>query len=192
MNNLVSRLFPVVLMLLLTGLTYWLDLTVNESGGPHEHPAGSDPDFIVDNFRITRMNATGRTDYVLRAKRMEHVRDDDTTRVTLPSLIHYAPDRPPVQLDAQRGVVTGNGDVTEFYDSVVVRREGVNGEPPLVMHTEYLKALPDKAFASTSWPVTITQGESVLTGIGLEIDNNTRVFRLLSQVRGTIYRAIKK
>lgn len=191
MNNRVSAWFPIVLMLALTGLTYWLNLTVNDFG-VRERPAGSDPDFIIDNFRITKTNATGVTDYVLTAKRMDHIRDDDITRVTMPSLIHYAPDRPPVQLDALRGIVTGNGDVTEFYDNVVVTREGINGDPPLVLRTEYLKALPDKALASTDRPVTITQGESVLNGTGMDFDNNTRVFRLLSQVHGSIYPPKKK
>lgn len=192
MNSRVSSWFPLVLMLLLAGLTYWLDLTVNEFGTTHERASGGDPDFIIDNFRITKMNATGRTDYVLTAKRMEHVRDDDITRVTLPSLIHYAPDQPPVQLDALRGVVTGNGNVTEFFDNVVVTRAAFKDAPALVMKTEYLKALPDHALANTDRAVEITQGESVLTGIGLEIDNNTHVFRLLNDVRGTIYRVIRK
>jgi lipopolysaccharide export system protein LptC len=192
MNNRVSSWFPIVLMLMLAALTYWLDLTVNEVGGSHERASGSDPDFIVDKFRITKMNALGFADYVLTAQRMEHVRDDDATRVTLPSLTHFAPDRPPVQLDALRGVVTGNGDITEFYDHVVVTREAANGNPALVMKTEYLKALPDKALASTDRAVEITQGESVLNGIGMEIDNNTHVFRLLSEVHGNIYRAAKK
>jgi lipopolysaccharide export system protein LptC len=192
MNNLLSRWFPVLLMLALAGVTYWLDIIVNEGGGVHEHPAGSDPDFIVDNFKVTRMNATGNADYVLTAKRMEHVRDENQTRVTLPELIHYAPDKPPVQLAAARGVVTGNGDITEFYDNVVVRREGINGDPPLILKTKYLKVLPDKALANTDEPVEITEGESVLTGVGMDVDNNTRVFHLHDQVRGSIYRWIKK
>src|SRR5208337_1707238 len=63
MNNRVSSWFPIVLLLLLAALTYWLDLTVNEFGGAHERASGSDPDFIVDNFRITKTNASGLTDY---------------------------------------------------------------------------------------------------------------------------------
>ena len=190
MNSRLSSWFPIALMLLLAALTYWLDLAVNETG-PRDKPAATDPDFIVENFRITRTNTTGFTDYVLSAKRMEHFREDDVTRVTFPSLIHYAPGSPPVQLDALRGVVTGNGDVTEFYDSVVVTREATGADPALVMKTEYLKALPDKGLASTDRPVTIIQGESVLNGTGMEVDNNTRVFRLLSRVSGTFHNVKK-
>jgi lipopolysaccharide export system protein LptC len=188
MKSRVSTLFPIALMLSLSALTYWLDLTVNESGGVRERQASAEPDFIIDDFRVTRMNATGQADYVLTAKRMEHFRDDDLTRVSSPSLIHYAPDAPPVRVEAQRGVVTGNGDVTEFYDNVMVSRDAAGGEPALILSTDYLKVLPDAATASTDREVTITQGRSVLSGKGLEYDNKTRVFRLLGQVRGTFHR----
>jgi lipopolysaccharide export system protein LptC len=186
-----STWFPVALMLLLAALTYWLDLTVGEAGGARDRASGSEPDFIIENFRVARMNASGFTDYVLSATRMEHSREDDATRVTAPLLMHYAPGAPPVRLDAKRGVVTGNGDVTEFYDNVVVRREAGGDQAALLMKTEYLKVFPDRAFASSDRAVTITQGESVLTGNGIEIDNNARVFRLLGEVHGTFHRAAK-
>ena len=139
MKTRVTAVFPVALMLSLAALTYWLDLTVNESGAVRERAASTNPDFIVDNFRVTRMNAAGHADYVLTARRMEHFREDDQTRVDLPALVHYAPGAPPVRVEAQRGVVTGNGDVTEFYDNVMVRREASAREPALVMATGYLR-----------------------------------------------------
>jgi lipopolysaccharide export system protein LptC len=188
MRRSASALFPIALMLSLSALTYWLDLTVNESGGVRERQASAGPDFIIDDFRVTRLNQAGHADYVLTAKRMEHFRDDDLTRVASPSLVHYAPDAPPVRVDAQRGVVTGNGDVTEFYDNVMVSRGAAGGEPALLVSTDYLKVLPDAATASTDHEVTITQGRSVLSGKGLEYDNRTRVFHLLGQVRGRFQR----
>jgi lipopolysaccharide export system protein LptC len=192
MNNRASTWFPVMLMLLLAALTYWLQLTVNDVGPVRERGPDSEPDFIIDNLRVTRTNAAGLPDYVLTGLRMEHFRNNDTTRVTKPALTHFAPGAPPVHLTAERGVVTGNGDQYDFFDHVVVTREAVAGSAELKMSTEYLKVLPDKALASTDRPVTITQGESVLNGVGLELDNNTRILRLLSQVRGTLYRVVKK
>ena len=188
MKTRLPALFPVALMLSLAALTYWLDLTVNESGAVRERAASTDPDFVIDDFRVTRLNAAGHADYVLTAKRMEHYRDDDVTRVDLPALVHYAPGAPPVRVEAQRGIVTGSGDVTEFYDNVTVRRDAAAGQPEREMATGYLKVLPDDATASTDREVTIRQGQSVLTGRGMEYDNNARVFRLLGQVRGTYRR----
>lgn len=191
MTHKTSTWFPIALMLLLAALTYWLDLTVSEAGAPRDHGAASDPDFIIDNFRISRMNAGGVTDYVLSATRMEHFREDDVTRISAPSLTHYVPGAPSVQLDARRGVITGSGEVTEFYDEVVLKRQAGAKDAAMVMRTEYLKAFPDSAFASTDRVVTITQGDSVLTGTGLEIDNNARAIRLLSDVRGTFHRVAR-
>jgi lipopolysaccharide export system protein LptC len=191
MNNRASTWFPVVLMLLLAALTYWLQLTVNDVGPARERGPDSEPDFTIDNLRVTRTNAAGLPDYVLTGVRMEHFRNNDTTQVSKPALTHFAPGAPPVHLAAERGVVTGNGDQYDFYDHVVVTREAAVNSAALTMNTEYLKVLPDKALASTDRPVTIIQGESVLTGVGLELDNNTRILRLLNQVRGTFYHVAK-
>lgn len=191
MNNKSSIWFPVGLMLLLAALTYWLDLTVSEAGGTRERGASTDPDFIIDNFRVTRMNASGLPDYVLTAQRMEHFREDDVTRVSAPALVHDAPGAPPIRLTARRGVVTGNGDITEFYDTVVLTRDAAPNDAALVMKTDYLKVFPDRGFAETDRAVTIVQGKSTLAGTGLEIDNNTRVFRLLGTVRGRFERSGK-
>jgi lipopolysaccharide export system protein LptC len=192
MNNRASTWFPLALMLLLAALTYWLELTVSDVGGARPRANDSNPDFIVDNFRVTRTNQAGLPDYVLAAPRLLHFRGNDITEIEGPSLTHYAPGSPPVHLDAARGVVTGNGDLYEFFDKVVLRREPVGNDPALVMHTDYLKVMPDRALASTDRAVTITQGDSVLTGIGLEVDNNTRILHMLSEVRGTFHRVPKK
>lgn len=204
MNPRASTWFPLVLMLLLAALTYWLQLTISETGPARRRASDSTPDSIVENLRVTRTAASGLPDYVLTGVRMEHFRTSDTmqdgkpvrgletTQVTKPSLTHYAPGAPPVRLDAERGVAVGNGDLYEFFDKVVVTRAAVAGNPELVMRTEYLKVQPDRALASTDRPVTITQGDSILTGTGLELDNNARILRLLSQVHGTFIRAAKK
>jgi lipopolysaccharide export system protein LptC len=53
------------------------------------------------------------------------------------------------------------------------------------MQTEYLQIEPDRDTASTNRPVVVTEGRSRLAGVGMEFNNKTRQFTLLSQVRGT-------
>jgi lipopolysaccharide export system protein LptC len=67
----------------------------------------------------------------------------------------------------------------------VVVREADRGRSELRIQTEYLKIVPDRDLAHTDKPVIITEGRSRLTGVGMEINNKTRQFALLSQVRGT-------
>jgi lipopolysaccharide export system protein LptC len=192
MNNRASTWFPVALLLLLAALTYWLQVTVNERGPARERGPDTSPDFIIDNMRVTRTNQAGLPDYVLTGRRMQHFRSNDITQVEQPALTHYAPGAPPVHLTAERGEATGNGDQYEFFDNVVVTRDASAGNAKLTMNTAYLKVLPERALASTDRAVTITQGESVLNGIGMDLDNNTRVLHLLNQVRGTFHRAVAK
>ena len=50
-----------------------------------------------------------------------------------------------------------------------------------------LTAQPDAGFAFTNSPVEITQGQSWMTGVGAQIDNNNSTFVLQSQVTGLYY-----
>jgi lipopolysaccharide export system protein LptC len=53
--------------------------------------------------------------------------------------------------------------------------------PDLTVQTE-------AGFAFTNSPVEITQGQSWITGVGAEIDNNKSTFVLQSQVKGQYIR----
>ena len=68
---------------------------------------------------------------------------------------------------------------------MVVVREASRERSELRIQTEYLQIVPDRDLARTDRPVTITEGRSRLAGVGMEFNNKTRQFALLSQVRGT-------
>jgi 4-hydroxybenzoate polyprenyltransferase len=57
---------------------------------------------------------------------------------------------------------------------------------PLRADTDYAVVLPDRDIVRTDWPVTIVQGGSRLTGVGMEIDNRTRQLQVNSQVRAVV------
>ena len=56
---------------------------------------------------------------------------------------------------------------------------------------EDLHVLPEKNIARTDRAVTITEGRSVLSGVGMEFDESARQFALFSQVRGHFDQAKK-
>jgi len=53
------------------------------------------------------------------------------------------------------------------------------------MSTAFLHVIPDQNLARTDRAVTITDAATVVTAVGLELNNETRVLKLLSNVRGT-------
>jgi lipopolysaccharide export system protein LptC len=181
----VSSLFPLLLILALAAASLWLERAVQAPERDKSGKMRHDPDFIAEDFGITKMDAAGKPEYILSAERMLHYPDDETTSVLAPRLIQRHGDANPVVIRAERGVIAKSGDEASFYGSVVVVREAGRGQSELRVQTEYLQVVPERDLARTDKPVIITEGGSRLSGVGMEFNNRTRQFALQSQVRGT-------
>ncbi len=176
---------PLFLIGMLAALTFWLDRAVQpfarDTGGAARH----DPDYIVDNLSAVRMSETGKASYTLSAVRMVHYPDDDTTLLTTPRFVSYSSSRALVTITASRATVSSNGENVYFQDDVRVTRAAYGDSSELLMRTDFLHVIPDDNLARTDRPVTITDAATVVTAVGLELNSETQVFKLLSNVRGT-------
>ena len=181
-----GSLFPLLLVGVLAALTFWLQRVsegpAGDRSGRHRH----DPDFIIDNFSLRTFGATGKLQHTLKATRMMHYPDDDTTTVTAPHVLFHA--TPPTQLSAEEALVSKDATQVRLLRNVRLHRGGHDGGLPLEAVTARLDVLPELETASTDTPVTITQGRSVVTGSGLTADNKTQQTSLFGPVRGVIYR----
>ena len=180
-----SSLFPLLLMLALAAGSFWLERAVQAPALDQSGRMRHDPDFIAEDFNITKMNAAGKPAYVLFAERMLHYPDDDSTDIVAPRLVQNNDDSAPIDIRADRGLISSRGEEAKLFGNVVVVREASKGQSEMRLQTEYLQVFPDRDFARTDKPVLITQDDSRLSGVGMEFNNKTRQFALLSQVRGT-------
>ncbi|MCJ7837985.1 MAG: LPS export ABC transporter periplasmic protein LptC [Burkholderiales bacterium] len=180
-----SNLFPLLLLLALAAGTLWLERAVQAPERDLSGKLRHDPDFIAEEFGVTKMSVTGKPEYSLSAARMLHYPDDESTDIVEPHLVQRHDDDPRIVVRAERGKVSRNGEEASFYGNVEVVREAGRGRSELRMRTEYLQIVPDQDIARTDKPVIITEGRSRLAGVGMELNNKTRQFKLLSQVRGT-------
>jgi len=179
-----STLFPLVLMIGLALVSLWLEHAVR-GGDQSAHSAlRHDPDFIIENFTTTDIGGQGRARATLRAKRMVHYPDNDTSELEEPYLVHLNPDRPPLHISAERGLVAGTGEEVELFDNVVVRRLATGQQAELRIQTSYLQVFPDKHLARTPAEVLITEGASRLKGVGMEVNSSTGHLKLQSKVSG--------
>lgn len=183
--NRASTLFPLLLLLALAAASLWLERAVQAPERDQSGKLRHDPDFIAEDFGITKMDAAGKPEYILSAERMQHYPDDESTSVVAPRLVQRHDNANPVVIRADRGLIEKKGEEASFYGSVVVVREAGRGQSELRVQTEYLQVIPDRDLARTDKPVIITEGRSRLSGIGMEFNNKTRQFALQSQVRGT-------
>jgi lipopolysaccharide export system protein LptC len=181
----VSSLFPLLLLLALAAASLWLERAVQAPEYDKSGKTRHDPDFIAEDFGITKIGANGKPEYILSAERMQHYPDDESTSVVAPRLVQRHDNANPVVIRADRGLIAKNGEEASFYGSVVVVREAGRGQSELRVQTEYLQVVPDRDLARTDKPVIITEGRSRLSGVGMEFNNKTRQFALQSQVRGT-------
>ncbi len=176
--------FPLGLMLLLALLTFWLDRAVQEPLSRRDGGMRHDPDYWVENFLARRMGKDGLPLHTLAATRMEHFPDDDTTRLSRPHFIAMDQNRVPTHIVAQHGLISSNGEDIYFNRGVEIRKEAGHGKDWLTVATEHLHITPEQDIARTDQAVTITTPAAVITATGMEVNNRTRVIKLLSRVKG--------
>ena len=186
-RNRVSSLFPLLLMVALAAGSFWLERAVQAPQSDKSGRLRHDPDFIAEDFDITKLNAAGKPEYVLFAKRMLHYPDDDSTEIVAPRLVQHQDSASPITIHSDRGLLSSRGEEAKLYGNVVVVREASKGQSEMRVQTEYLQVFPDRDVAYTDKPVVISQDNSRLSGVGMEFNNKTRQFALLSQVRGTFH-----
>lgn len=187
-----SALFPLGLMASLAALTWWLAQTVEL---PPEDMTGRfrhDPDAMVDHFSVRKFDTQGILQYVLTADHLSHYPDDQSSDVTGPRLSFLRPDRPASTLTADEAHSNGDGSEIQLRGNVRWQRAASADGLPMEGITDTMQVFPDAETAHTDRPVRFTQGRTWLTGVGLDMDNATRIFTLRANVQGSFDRRQKK
>lgn len=179
-----TRLFPLLLMLALAALTFWLERTVREEEGVHPSLRRHDPDYIVDKLTHTRFNAQGAVESTLVALKMLHYPDDDSTDLVAPYLVQTKPNEPRVTLSADRGAVSQDGEEVFLYDNVLLVREAGPERPETRMRTSFMHLARGGSVIRSDREVVVTEEDRVLSGRGMEYYNDSAQLFLHERVRG--------
>jgi lipopolysaccharide export system protein LptC len=177
-------MFPLLLMLALAGLTFWLERTVREEEGVHPSQRRHDPDYVVDNLTHTRFDAKGGVESTLVAAKMIHYPDDDSTDLVAPHMVQTKPNEPRVTLSADRGALSQDGEEVFLYDNVLLVREAGPDNGGSRMRTSFMHVVQGRSVIRTDRDVEVTEDDRVLTGRGMEYRNDTKELFLREQVRG--------
>lgn len=179
-----TRMFPLLLMLALAGLTFWLERTVREEEGVHPSLRRHDPDYVVDNLTYTRLNAQGAVESTLVAAKMLHYPDDDSTDLVAPRVVQTKPSEPRVTVTADRGSMSQDGEEVFLYDNVLVVRDGAADRSETRMRTTFLHVARGGSVISTDRDIVIAEETRVLSGRGMEYHNDSKELFLRERVRG--------
>lgn len=185
MKTRVAPLLPLALMAFLGMLTLWLQYAVREGEGGDPRPPAHEPDAIVENFMVRNLDASGKLQYTFSAPKMQHFADDGSGEVLYPRMVQIAPAGGNYVATANRGTISRKGEEAFLYGNVLVLREATPEEPEFRARTEFLHILSERGIIRTDQTVTISDGRSTLTGVGMIIDKTKQQFKLQSDVRGT-------
>jgi len=186
-----TRMFPLLLMLALAGLTFWLERMVREEERIHPSLRRHDPDFVVDRLTHTRFNLQGLVESTLAAAKMLHYPDDDSTDLVEPRMVQTKPDEPRVTMTADRGTLSQDGEEIFLYGNVLIVREARPGGFERRMRTSFLHVVQGRSIMLTDRDVVITEEDRVLSGRGMEYRNDTQELFLRERVRGKFEAKIK-
>ncbi len=179
-----TRLFPLLLMLALALLTFWLEQMVREDAGRHPSLQRHDPDYIVERLNLVRYGADGAVESTLAAAKMIHYPDDDSTELIAPRMVQTKPNEPRVTVTAQRGALSQDGEEVFLYDDVLLVRDAAAGAPESRMRTSFLHVVRARSLVRTDRDIVISEEGRVLSGRGMEYFNDSRQVFLRDRVRG--------
>ena len=175
---------PLLIACLLAAITLWLNqldgklpVVVDTAGFTH------DPDYYVLEFDALVFDPQGKPLHSLRADRLIHYMDDDTTVLDNP--VYQATDtRGKLVVRSHRALLSADNRHVHFFDEVVIVRTPPGDRPPLSLRTEYLHVTPDARTLRTDKPVELRQGASIITASALFADGNRDELILTGTVRG--------
>jgi len=183
-----SQTFPLLLLGLLAGLSFWLEHAIDMPEARRDGKLRHDPDTIVERFTVRRIDSQGALQYRLHSPYMEHYPDDDSSFIRQPRLIYYRPNAPQMTLSGEQARATSGGESVYLWGGVTVTRAATPTRQEMVVRSPDLTIRPDDGTASTDSPAEITEGRSWMKGIGMDVDNNQSTFALRSQVTGLLFR----
>ena len=182
---------PVFLLAGLAALTYWLNSQVRLADLSFDGSGRHDPDVFVENFRAVNLDENGRVRQALIANRAQHYPDDDTTGFDAPVITFTDPDKPRLDVTADRATVTGDRENVYFEGHVKAVRAatpGANEKPdgPVTLTTDYLHVIPKDDRVVTDRAVTIVDPRGTINATGLDLDNKAKTAKFKSHVSGQL------
>ena len=178
---------PLILAMLLALLGAWLNQVVDQTPFVDDAGFAHEPDYIVEKFNALEFDLQGKPRHRLEALRMTHYMDDDTTVLDQPVFTSLDPQLP-VQVTSRRAQMSADGKQVYFLGQVRVVRQGIDGQAPVTLDTEYLHVSPDDRIMRTDRNVTMQQGASVIRANKLLVDDRSQLMTLSGGVKAVIDR----
>jgi lipopolysaccharide export system protein LptC len=178
MTSRIGNWLPLLLLLLLTGVTVWLARTVTELPGKGDANLRHDPDMIVENFIAKQFGKDGHVRFTLAARKMVHYPDDETSHLANVKFEAFEQGKPPMLATADTALLTREGDELFLRGNVVLVRKAGPASSELTVRTNYLHVIPDTGIAKTNQPVVLKDSSTVVNAASMLVNNKSQTMSL--------------
>jgi lipopolysaccharide export system protein LptC len=145
---------------------WWQRSGIERDEDTRTHSSDRRPDYTVDSFNATIMDATGRPDRRLSAQELRHYPDDDSTELDQPRLTLFNPGAPPWLIQSESGWVSADGEEVLLSGEVSIDREPDAASRALQLRTDELLVIPGDDYAETDRPMVAISGRDWLSSAG--------------------------
>lgn len=163
--------------------SFWLLQDLEESDLAPRRAARHEPDYFVDNMVRRTLGEDGMLRNVLRAARVEHYPDDDSTELASPHLEIYNGPSEPWHVVAERGWISAGNDVVLLHGEVEIWRYDGAGRREYQVLTTELRVLPGEQYAESDNPTIIITPATVTHAIGMRANFAHDRVELVNRVR---------
>ena len=174
---------PLILLVLLVVLTFWLDRVTRPPEQNKDGDLNRNPDYIVENLSGMRIDYARETERKFTAEKLFYYLDEKVTELEQVNFTNTEPEKPLIRMFADRAVVKSKGQDIYLMGNVTAVR-GMDGEKSkITLTTHFLHLIPDESLIKTDQPVTISRFNTTVNANGLEFNNRIGMIELLSNVR---------
>lgn len=183
-----SSLLPLLALVLLATLAYWLNYTVSRAVVQQVSALKHEPDAIAEDFSARQLGADGSVRYTLQAKKMLHYPDDDSTHLETVFFDGKPQDskqrEQPFSVSAENARLSKNGEEVFLEGKVELVKQATPDSASATVRTSKLRLVPAAGLAQTAEQVEMRSENSFVIGKQFEYNNKTRTMKL-AQVKAS-------
>lgn len=177
-----SLWLPLAILLLLAGLSFWIERAVQQGDGSAS-ASKSDPEGIMENFEALRTDPRGNPQYRLSANRLKHYTGSKRTEMETPRFVLIDAEGGDITAVSHHATVSENGDEIELTGSVDVTRAARPGQSAMTLLTERLLVYPDRNLLRAPGRVTLRDDNLDIQAGAMEYRAGPRQVYLTGRVK---------
>lgn len=173
---------PLIFLIILVLLTFWLDLLTRPSEQNKNDNVYPNPDYIVEGLSGIRVDHERDIQREFSAQKLVHYLGDKVTHLAQASFINIDPENPLLRLQADQAEIKNKGEDIYLTGNVFAVRGTDDEKNKLTMKTDFLHLVPDENLVKTDQAVIITRLNTTIHATGLEFNNRVGMIHLMSKV----------